>query len=88
MTLPINANFHIHHDKYPKLAKNCLTLKNMFDNNFKETKITNVICANYDVLTGTILVQVLIIVRPSKTTYGIDNTSSKNLLLLGDRDYD
>ena len=49
---PKNGNLNISNQKYSKQAKHCVTLKDMFDNNFKETDITDVICESCSNLNG------------------------------------
>ena len=42
--VPNNQHVNIFQNNYSKLARHCVTLKNMFDNHFKETEYTDVIC--------------------------------------------
>ena len=44
--VPDNQHVNISHDKYYKLARHCVTLKNIFDNHFKETEHADVIYEN------------------------------------------
>ena len=41
---PKNENFNIYHEKYYKISKHCVTLKETFDNHFKETDLMDVLC--------------------------------------------
>ena len=49
---PKNENMQIYHEKYYKLDKNGLTLKNMFDDQFKETDLNDLICENCSDING------------------------------------
>ena len=42
--MPNIVRVQIHHEKYNKLAKNCLTLKNVVDNHLKQIDLGGVIC--------------------------------------------
>ena len=44
--VPTNQHVNISQDKYYKLARHCVTLKNIFDNHFKETEYADVIYEN------------------------------------------
>ena len=48
----MNEKFQIPNDKYSKLARNCLTLKNIFDSVFKESELTSAIYINFSMLNG------------------------------------